>query len=243
MTLDGRVAVVTGGARGIGFATAARLTTAGATCALLDLNDDLAQAAAAGLDRATAWHCDVADRLRVRATVRRIEASVGPIDILINNAGIWRHTPVLEARETEWDRVHAINVKGNLFCAQAVAPGMMARRAGKIVNVASLAGFVGGAYWSAYDASKAAAISLTLALAEALAPHNVHVNAVCPGAVDTALTDAILEREPDVEFDHVHHPDDVAKEVLELVSPFEQSTSGRIVPMRAVHSVLGIAVG
>ncbi len=196
-----------------------------------------------GLDRATAWHCDVADRRRVRATTRRIEDSVGPIDILINNAGIWRHTPVLEVRESEWDRVHATNVKGNLFCAQAVAPGMMARRAGKIVNVASLAGFVGGAYWSAYDASKAAAISLTLALAEALAPHNVHVNAVCPGAVDTALTDAILEREPDVEFDHVHHPDDVAKEVLEFVVPFEQSTSGRIVPMRAVHSVLGIAVG
>ena len=132
---------------------------------------------------------------------------------------------------------------GNLFCAQAVAPGMMARRAGKIVNVASLAGFVGGQSWGACDASKAAAISLTLALAEALAPHNVHVNAVCPGAVDTALTDAILEREPDVEFDHVHHPDDVAKEVLEFVVPFEQSTSGRIVPMRAVHSVLGIAVG
>ncbi len=243
MTLDGRVAVVTGGAQGIGYATVEGLIAAGATCALLDLNDDLAQAAAARLDRATAWHCDVADRSQVQATVQRIEVEVGPIDILINNAGIWRHTPVLEASETDWDRVHATNVKGILFCSQAVAPGMMARRAGKIVNVASLAGFDGGAYWSAYGASKAAAISLTLALADALGPPNVQVNAVCPGAVDTALTDAIREQEPDIEFDHVHQPDEVAKEIINLVLPFEQSSSGRIVPMRPVHSVLGVAVG
>ncbi len=241
--LTGRVALVTGAAQGIGCAVARRFTAAGAACALLDVNGDGVRAAADRLARATAWPCDVADRDQVRATVRLVERECGPVDILVNNAGIWRHTPVLEADEADWDRIYAVNVKGVLFCSQAVAPAMQARGAGKIVNIASLAGFVAGLNWSAYCASKSAAISLTLALANALAPHNVHVNAVCPGAVDTPMTEEIGRREPAGAFAHAISPAAVAEEVLRLVAPFEQSTSGQIVPMGQLRSVLGVTVG
>ena len=196
MDLKDRLAVITGAGRGIGQATAYALATHGATVALLDQDGETAQRAAAPLPAATAWTCDVADRQQVAQTFHRIADALGPIHILVNNAGIWRPTPVLEAAEADWDRVFAVNVKGMLFCSQAVALGMVARREGKIVNIASVAGFGGSANWSAYCAAKAAAISLTLALADALDLHDIQVNAVCPGATRTALLEAIEHAEP-----------------------------------------------
>ncbi len=241
-SLEGRVAVVTGAAQGIGYAVATHLTAAGAICELLDADTEAVRTAAAGLANASAWVCDVTNRQQVRDTIAAVETERGAIDILVNNAGIWRHTPVLEVNEADWDWIHAVNVKGMLFCSQAVAPDMSDRGRGKIVNIASLAGFTGSNAWSAYSASKAAAISLTLALASSLGSHGVHVNAVCPGAVETALTDQIRRAEPASTFEHALPPSEVAEVVFGLVAPFEQTTGGQVVPIGAPSSVLGIPV-
>lgn len=240
--LEGRTAIITGAARGIGYAVAERFTDAGATCVLLDVDRISLKAATTRITGADSWPCDVADRDQVLDTIAAIEADHGAIDILVNNAGIWRHTPVLDVSETEWDHIQSVNTKSILFCSQAVAPGMRHRGSGKIVNIASQAGFTGSSPWSAYSASKAATISLTLSLANALSPYGVHVNAVCPGAVETALTDQIRRDEPGSAFEHALSPSVVAGTVLQLVSPFHETTGGRIIPTGEPDSVLGIPV-
>ena len=242
MSVQGRVALVSGAAQGIGRAIAVRLAAAGAFVALLDRDGEGVEAAAAELKGATAWVCDVRDSQEVRATVKRIFRACGPIDLLINNAGIWRHTPVLQVDEARWDEVFAVNVKGILFCSQAVAGGMVWRGAGKIVNIASVAGFGGSADWSAYCASKAAAISLSLGLARELEEQNVQVNVICPGATQTALLESIRREEPGAGFDWVHEPREVAREVIKLVVPFDQAVTGRVVAMKPAGEVLGINV-
>lgn len=242
MELSGRIALVTGAAQGIGWAVARKLSEAGATLALLDLDGDGVRRAEAMLSSAHAYPCDVSDPEQVGDAMDQIQESLGPIEILVNNAGIWRHTPVLETTEMEWDEVFAVNVKGILFCAQTVAPGMIERRCGKIVNIASVAGFGGNPDWSAYCASKAAAISLTLALAEELAKHNVQVNTVCPGATQTALLESIYQTESGWRTDWVHQPEEVAEEVLDLLVPFAQNTTGQVVAMKPADKILGIPV-
>ena len=238
--LKGRTAIVTGAARGIGWAVAERLAREGALVALWDLDGEKAAEAAARLESAEGWGCDVSDRKAVQEGVEQVEARLGPVGLLVNNAGIWRHTPVLEVEEAEWDALFRVNVKGILFCAQAVASGMIQRRRGKIVNIASVAGFGGSGDWSAYCASKAAAISLTLSLSAALAEYDVQVHAVCPGATRTPMADQIRQAEPGTEFAWMHTPEEVAEEVIRLVVPFEQTETGRIVPMKPVDSALGI---
>ena len=239
MSLKGRIALVTGAAQGIGQAVAGQLAAAGASLALLDVDGEEVAASASALGIEAAWTCDVRDGEAIRAVV----AQIGTIDILVNNAGIWRHTPVLEVDASQWDEVFAVNVKGILFGAQAVAPDMRQRRAGKIVNIASVAGFGGSGDWSAYCASKAAAISLTLALATELQDQNVQVNAVCPGATQTPMLEFIEACEPGANFDWVHSPEEVAGEVLKLVDPFDQETTGRVVAMKPPGAVLGIPTG
>ena len=238
--LNGRTAAVTGAGQGIGWAVAQRLASEGASLALLDLVGERAADAADRLGPAMAWACDVRDHRNINKVIKQVQAAMGPIDILVNCAGIWRHTPVLEVEEPQWDEVFATNVKGILFCSQAVASGMTRRMSGKIVNIASVAGFVGTSDWSAYCASKAAAISLTLAFANELRHHNVHVNAVCPGATDTPMTEYIAQTEKGSVFDRVHNPAEVAEEVLKLVAPFDQTTTGRVVAMKPLDSVLGL---
>ena len=242
MILHGRTALVTGAAQGIGFAIARSLASEGASVALLDLDRERAEKAADQIDLASAWCCDVRDRKQVGMVVREIGARIGPPDILVNSAGIWRHTPVLDVDVADWDEVFEVNVKGVLFCSQAVAETMVRRRSGKIVNIASVAGFVGTPGWSAYCASKAAVISLTLSLAGQLNRHNVHVNAVCPGGTRTSMSEYIAQTEGRSDVSSYHAPEDVAREVLTLVCPFDQSTTGRVVPMKPVDSVLGMAV-
>ena len=243
MSLEGRIALVTGAAQGIGQAVAGQLAAAGASLALLDVDGEQVTASASVLGIEAAWTCDVRDGEAISAVVAQINADLGPVDILVNNAGIWRHTPVLEVDASQWDEIFAVNVKGILFGAQAVAPGMRQQRAGKIVNIASVAGFGGSGDWSAYCASKAAAISLTLALATELQDQNVQVNAVCPGATQTPMLEFIEACEPGANFDWVHSPEEVAGEVLKLVDPFDQKTTGRVVAMKPPGAVLGIPTG
>ena len=234
--------LVTGSAQGIGYAVAEQATAAGAACALIDRNLDGVRAAAKRLKGSTAWSCDVSDRNEVISTVQGIEDACGPIDVLVNSAGVWGHTPVLEVAEEDWDRIQQVNVKGVLFCVQAVAPAMQLRGTGNIVNIASMAGFGGSANWSAYCASKAAVISLTLALANELRQNNVQVNAVCPGAVDTPMTDDILRQEPGSSFGHAVSPAAVAEIVLQLVSPSGGSHGAPIVAMGEPGQILGMTI-
>ena len=238
--LQGRVAMVTGAAQGIGRAVAQRLAGEGMQVAIVDANAVGAREAASPLKYGSAWPCDVKDRAAVRRVAGQVQAQIGPVEVLVNCAGIWRYTPVMKVDEPEWDEVFAVNLKGVLFCSQEVGRSMAARRSGKIVNIASVAGFGGNSAWSAYCASKAAAISLTLVLADALEGDNVQVNAVCPGGTDTPMSQHIARTEGQQSSDTMHRPEEVAEEVFRLVSPFDQTTTGVVVAMKPQASVLGV---
>lgn len=190
--LRGKVAIVTGGAQGIGRACALRFAAEGASVVVADLNlagaEEVAKEIATAGGAALGVRVDVAKRDEARATVDRAVARFGGVDILMNNAGVIRITPFLEIDEAEWDLLFDVNCKGTLWCAQAAAERMIAQgRGGKIINVASQAGRRGEALVLTYCASKAAVISMTQSMALALAPHKINVNAIAPGIVDTPL--------------------------------------------------------
>jgi NAD(P)-dependent dehydrogenase (short-subunit alcohol dehydrogenase family) len=191
----GRVAVVTGGASGIGRATAARLASEGARVAVVDRNGGGAEETAAAIraagDDARAYACDIARSAEVSATAARVDADVGPVDVLANVAGIG-DTAGLEGIETlddaRWNLVLAVNLSGAFYWCRAALPGMAARGRGAIVNVSSLAGRSKSASGGfAYTASKAGLLGLTRHLAFDYGPRGVRVNAICPGGVDTPM--------------------------------------------------------
>lgn len=191
-SLIGQVAIVTGAARGIGFAIAQELAGAGSRVELVDLREEDVSAAASTLAgrgaEAAGLAADISRVADVEAMVRSAIERWGRVDILVNNAGICPVTPLAEITEDEWERVLAVNLKGPFLCAQAVAPGMLARGRGKIINIASSAGQMGGiAVGLHYSASKAGILGLTKALARMLAPA-IQVNAVSPGTSDSEMT-------------------------------------------------------
>src|SRR5438105_1134932 len=193
--LSGKVAVVTGGAQGIGYAIARRLYEEGASVVIADLNGDGAARAAraiGGQPGATGQPTvglamDVSRPDQSRAMVERVTRELGSLDILVNNAGVGQIKPLHEITEREWDWIFDVNVKGLFFCLQAAAEPMKQQRSGKIVNLASIAGRQGEALVLHYCASKAAVISITQSAARALAPYGITANAVAPGIVDTAF--------------------------------------------------------
>jgi glucose 1-dehydrogenase len=203
--LEGKSAIVTGAAQGIGFAIASRFAEEGARVLLADINRAALEEAARRLgqpcfDVAVSQRRDVA---RMAATALQ---EFGHIDILVNNAGIFRSTPLLSVTEEEFDRVMAVNLKSALFAIQAVAPYMIQRRSGSIVNVASVAAVLAAPGTTAYCVSKAGLMQLTNVAAIELAPHGVRVNALGPGTFatdmsqgaydETTLKDRILPRTP-----------------------------------------------
>jgi 2-hydroxycyclohexanecarboxyl-CoA dehydrogenase len=185
------VAIVTGAARGIGRAIAARLCADGMDVALCDVDLASARAAAeqlaAGGRRALAVPLDVSDGAAVRAAFARIADELGPPAVLVNNAGVDEIGPFIECSEPTWDRLIAINLKGTLLCCRAVLDGMIARGAGSIVNLGSDAGRVGSSGEAVYSATKGGVIAFTKTLAREMARHGIRVNCVCPGPTDTAL--------------------------------------------------------
>ncbi len=188
-TLAGRTALVTGAARGVGLAISQRLAGLGARVVLGDVNaDGLAEAVRSIHEQAgEAVSCvfDVTDAGAVRSTF----ASIGPVEILVNNAGICPMTPPDQIDEAEWDRVLAVNLKGAFLCTQAIASGLRAAGWGRVVNIASAAGQIGGiAVGVHYAASKGGLLAMTKSFARLLAPHGVTVNAVSPGTAETDLT-------------------------------------------------------
>jgi NAD(P)-dependent dehydrogenase (short-subunit alcohol dehydrogenase family) len=187
-----RVAVVTGGASGIGLATCWRLTQDGFTVAAADLKPDGADGAAA-----ITLGCDVTDENDVAGTMATVTERLGPIDVLVNNAGITGSRAAARCHETpveEWDRVHAVNVRGPFLCSRAVLPSMVARGSGHIITVASVAGLVAFPGRCAYTASKGAALMLTRSIAVDYAAAGIRANAVCPGMVYTPMTSWRLDQ-------------------------------------------------
>jgi len=183
--------IVTGGGGGIGGATCRRFAAEGASVAVFDLNLDAAEKVAAGIraegGRAQAFRCDITDRSSVDAAVAESEKSLGPIDVLVNNAGWDVFKPFTKTEPAQWDKLIAINLTGALHMHHAVLPGMAARRKGRIVNIASDAARVGSSGEAVYAACKGGLVAFSKTIAREHARHGITVNVVCPGPTDTAL--------------------------------------------------------
>ena len=194
-----KTAVVTGGSRGIGRAISLELASAGARI-VLTCRGDLARAQATAEEirrlggQAIALAADVRSAEEVKALAERVDRECGGADILVNNAGIATSAPLKAITLETWNRVFAVNATGTFLCTQALLPGMVERGWGRVVNVASIAGRTAAPYIAAYAASKHAVIGFTRAVAAEVAASGVTVNAVCPGYVDTAMTDQSVAR-------------------------------------------------
>jgi 2-hydroxycyclohexanecarboxyl-CoA dehydrogenase len=186
--LSGKVALVTGAARGIGFAIAMRLAEEGARVAIADVNDHGAVEAAARIGKATMGiRIDVTDTVSIAAGVAAVVERLGPIDVLVNNAGWDKVEPFVKSEEATWDKVIALNLKGPIACARAVLDSMIERRSGKIVSISSDAGRVGSVGEAVYAGAKAGIIGFSKTLARELARYGINVNVVCPGPTNTPL--------------------------------------------------------
>jgi 3-oxoacyl-[acyl-carrier protein] reductase len=235
--LDGKTAVVTGAARGIGSAIAAELAGAGADLALCDLNSDWLSETAGIVEkagrRAKCVGVDVSHAGAVADAVSDICGDLGKIDILVNNAGITKDTFLVRMSEEDWDAVISVNLKGAFLFTKAVARPMMKQKAGNIVNIASIIGLIGNAGQCNYAASKAGVIALTKSAAKELASRNIRVNAVAPGFIRTKMTEALSE---DIQkamlgaipMKRFGEPSDVAKTVLFLVSEASSYMTGQV---------------
>lgn len=189
--LQGKASVVTGGGGGIGGAIARRFAREGAKVAVLDRNLDAAARVAQKIRQdggtALAIECDITQRAGVDAAVAEVSAAWGAIDILVNNAGWDVFKPFVKTEPAQWDKLIAINLTGALHMHHAVLPGMVERRAGRIVNIASDAARVGSSGEAVYAACKGGLVAFSKTLAREHARHNITVNVVCPGPTDTAL--------------------------------------------------------
>jgi len=196
--LEGRVAVVTGGASGLGLAIAERMVQSGAHCVIWDHDGEALEALPPTLARATTIKADVSDLTSVEEAAQSTLDRHGSIDILINNAGITGATAkVWDYPVDEWARVLAINLNGTFYCARAIVPHMRAKGYGRIVNIASVAGKDGNPNASGYSASKAAIIALTKSLGKELVDLDIRVNCVTPAAVRTPLFDQLPQQHVD----------------------------------------------
>lgn len=191
LSLAGKVAVVTGGASGIGYATAERLAEFGATVVVVDVNENLGQEAAAKVvqagNKADYFKCNVVSAQDCQALAEQVKAKYGRIDILFNNAGVIRRKNVVELAETDWDLVVDVSLKGTYQMSKYIIPIMAAGGGGSIINTGSGWGMKGGDDAAAYCAAKGGLVNLTRAMAIDHGKHNIRVNSVCPGDTDTPL--------------------------------------------------------
>jgi len=220
--IAGQVALVTGGSRGIGLAIAARLGRMGARVAICARSAESLERAAEGLRRDSvetlAMAADVTRPAEVTALVERTRKSLGPVDILVNNAGVGIFGPVQALRESDWDAVLDTNLKAVFLVSKEVAPEMIRRRTGQIINISSLAGKNAFANGSVYCASKWGLLGLTYCMAEDLRTYGIRVSAVCPGTVATQFSPH-AGKDPS----KMLQPDDVAHAVAALVTQAPQS--------------------
>ncbi|HAM39309.1 MAG: 3-oxoacyl-[acyl-carrier-protein] reductase [Elusimicrobia bacterium RIFOXYC2_FULL_34_12] len=196
--LKDKVALITGGAQGIGRAIADKLANEGAKIVIVDVMEDAAKKTAEEISKeknveSLSLKIDVSSSQETDEMVKKTVEKFGKIDIIINNAGITRDNLLVRMSDEEWDKVIAINLKGVFNCSKAAAKVMMKQRSGKIVNIASVVGLMGNAGQVNYSASKGGVIALTKTLARELASRNINVNAVAPGFIKTAMTDKLSE--------------------------------------------------
>ena len=240
MRVKDEVALVTGGARGIGEAIACRLAEEGAKVAIIDLKIELANEVtdklkSSGVD-AIAVRADASKKTEVVAAIAEIVTHFGRIDILVNNAGIHRMGKVTDIDEETWDKILDMNLKGYFLMIQAVVPYMQANNYGKILNIASAAVYGGMPDQLHYVASKGGVVSMTRSLALELAPSKINVNAVCPGGVETPgnkkflaqFKEILVQRIP---LGRVAWPSDIASAVLFLVSDEAEYITGQCLPV------------
>jgi 3-oxoacyl-[acyl-carrier protein] reductase len=196
-TLDGKCALVTGAARGIGRTIAEKLADEGADVALCDLQADWLEDAARSVEqkgrRALRLAADVSTSEGADKTVAAVIAGLGRIDILVNNAGITKDGLLVRMSDEQWDQVIAVNLRGTFLFTRAVARPMMKQRSGAIVNIASIIGLIGNAGQCNYAASKAGVIALTKSAAKELASRGIRVNAVAPGFIESKMTEVLSE--------------------------------------------------
>lgn len=245
--LVGKTVIVTGGGGGIGGATSRRFAAEGAKVAVLDMNLEAAQKVAAditaeitaGVGSATAFKCDITDRASVDAAITDVEARLGPIDVLVNNAGWDVFKPFTQTVPAEWDKLIAINLTGALHMHHAVLPRMAARKAGRIVNVASDAARVGSSGEAVYAACKGGLVALSKTLAREHARQGITVNVVCPGPTDTALLAGVAEGATNPEklmeaftraipLGRIGKPDDLAGAIVFLASDDAAFITGQV---------------
>ena len=251
MSLDGKVALVTGAGRGMGRATALALANEGADVAVTDILADAVEetatdARAAGR-RSVAIAADIGAGEDINRVLADTVAALGRVDILVNNAGVTRFLDIMDITEADWDRIHRVNARGAFFVMQRAARQMLEQgQGGRIVNIASIAGKgYAGTSNAAYAASKGAVISMTLIAAHQLARYDINVNAICPGSTITAMSTATMEqraaergisvaelqaqRAANIPIGRANTPEDIAAMAAFLAGPGARNITGQTI--------------
>ncbi len=239
MDLAGKVAVVTGGSRGIGKAVCLRLASLGATVIINyvsrpDAADEVAKEVEVGGGKSGVYQFNVADSEAVTEAFKAILADHGRIDILVNNAGVTRDGLFMKMKEADWDDVLNINLKGAFNCMKAVTRPMMKQRQGVIISITSVIGFAGNAGQANYSAAKAGLIGLTRSLAKELSARNITVNGVAPGYIDTDMTKDLPDNVKDIILSEIPlkrmgEPEDIAGAVAFLASDDAKYITGQFI--------------
>jgi 3-oxoacyl-[acyl-carrier protein] reductase len=238
MLLKDRVALVTGGARGIGRAIALLFAKEGANVVVADINLEEAEKTSGEVEalgrKSLALKLDVTSFINAEEAVNKILDKLGKVDILVNNAGITKDALLLRMSEIDWDAVLNVNLKGTFNCSKAVSRAMIKQRSGRIINIASIIGIIGNPGQANYSASKAGIIALTKTMAKELASRNINVNAVAPGFIQTEMTAKLPEEVKEkmlqaIPLGKLGSPEDVAHLCLFLASPDSDYITGQTI--------------
>jgi 3-oxoacyl-[acyl-carrier protein] reductase len=222
--LEGRTAIVSGAAQGIGYAIARRLTEEGCRVGLLDINGEKLREAAGSMEGSAYFVCDVSSVASITEAVKSAAQALGGLDIVVNNAGILHNTSILETTEAQWDRIMAVNLKSVFFMVQQAIPFLKQSKSPRVINISSLAGRMGGFETGlGYSASKGGILALTMGFARQLAPFGINVNAVCPGTTETPITkeftpEAMEKLYARIPLGRLGKPEDTAAAVAYLAS-------------------------
>lgn len=238
MRLENKVAVITGGARGIGYSIAEKFASEGAKVVILDLNQDSIDKAVAKLNKlqedATGYIADVTNSSQITDIFKQIYKRFKQIDILVNNAGITKDNLMMRMKEEDWDAVINVNLKGTFNCTQKVSRYMMKQKNGVILNIASVIGIMGNAGQANYAASKGGIIALTKSTAKEFASRNIRANAIAPGFIKTEMTDNLSQEVIDkyaevIPLNRMGTPHDVANLCLFLASEEANYITGQTI--------------